>query len=153
ALLVTLSVEGGAGLEAEPVAKVTPADVWKVSEQAAPTITDVGDGRQRWQQTLRVEPLQPSEQQLTLEPLRYREAGGAGKEATWGPFAVNVTQQVAKADVGEARDITPIEELPPVPAVETGWLPWAGLGLAVVVAVAVVVASRRQRRQRPAPVV
>jgi hypothetical protein len=128
---LTLEVEGKPPLEVELPAKITPSEAWKATPAGPPATTPLAGGRVRWRQTLDLEPLQKGKHPLPLEPLRFREGTGPWQEAAWKPFLVVVTTEVIKPDVGEARDITSIEELPSEPAWPV-WLPAMIVGLAAL---------------------
>jgi hypothetical protein len=146
-LLVTLSAEGPAPLEAAAGEPFTTSPGWKV-RVAGPARAEAADGRARWSQTVRLAPAQKDDLPLQVTPLRVRPAGAAEwVELTWKPIPVRVTSEVARADLAELRPAPPPEELPPVP-------PWyrpfliGGLGLA---AVSLLVAGWRLRRRSSRP--
>jgi hypothetical protein len=93
-----------------------------------------GSELKHWQKVYRVTPLQKGTYELKLPSLRVTL--GDDQDVTWTPLMLRITTRVAKADISEARDITPIEEVPPPAAVpESGlsWLWWfAPVPLAVV---------------------
>jgi hypothetical protein len=146
---ITLSVEGSPPLEVTPDRRVTDSTAWKVKEVFPATTLPLGNGRVRWEQTIQLAPLDKGEQPLALAPLRFRENQQEWHSVTWQPFACTVTTAINRVDLGEARDITDIEHLPPV-------RPWwelplgIGLGLLVgVLAVSVGFLMRRWRRFAP----
>ncbi|GEM_PF-4769328 len=143
-LALVVEVEGDAGLE------VRPPDPWiKGPWQARPA-----DASQRkeigqkvvWRQTLNLEPLQPGELSMVVEPLRYRNVNGDWQTVTWKPIPVRVTSRLTQPDVKSARDITAIEELPAQPAPEshTGLIVTGFIGAAVLAMVLVAWLRRRQ---------
>src|SRR5262249_41505341 len=87
---------------------------------------------------------------LTLAPLRVTTEG-VEKEVTWKPVPVGVKTVVQKADPAEARDITPIEELPAPPAGRPRLLWAAALGVLAGVALGAFALLRR-RAGRPVAV-
>jgi hypothetical protein len=146
-ITVTVSVEGPAPVEVGPLHYLTPSRDW--DEQALPAgTTDLPNGRQRWQQRFRLEPRAPTEPgkpaQLELMPLKLR----GGSEVKWKPVAVEVTTSISKADLDKARDITPIETVPPAPP-RFPWLLTLGFGLAGLAGLAAVVVGVRRWRYRP----
>lgn len=149
-LRVTVSLEGGAGLEAEPVKAVEPAASWQVRGPVLPPekVTLPG-GRVRWQQQLRVEPLQPGDGSLMIPPLRYRTGAEAADWQTvpWEPVPVQVTTEVSAADLKQLRDIGPPER-PDVAAPLPLWPALAALGV-VFLTLALVLWVRRRRRPAP----
>jgi hypothetical protein len=150
-VLVTLRVEAPAPLVVELLDKLRPGEPWRAEEKGAPAVKPVGEkGAALWQMAFLVEPLQPGEHLLELPPLRYRSGAGDWSEVKWSPLKVKVTTAVKKADPEAARDIAPIEELPPLPEA-WGWVPWAagGAGAALVGAAVVLLRRRRVVRQPP----
>jgi hypothetical protein len=141
---LTLEVVGPAPLEVEPPAKITASAAWSAAP-ASPVTTRLPDGRVRWRQTVELEPLQKGKLPLPLEPLRYRAGGGGWQEVAWKPFAVVVTTEIPKADIGEARDITTIEELPP----ESPWSIWLAAALAAAAVLSLLVTIWVMRRRLP----
>ncbi|HJT79152.1 MAG TPA: hypothetical protein VJ739_18290 [Gemmataceae bacterium] len=148
-LRLTITLEGGAGLKAEPVKTVTPAETWQVRGPGSlPEREALPGGGVRWRQQLLLEPLQPGESSLTVPPLRYRtSADAAAQTAVWAPVPVKVTTEVSAASLKELRDGPPPER-PDVPPSPRLWPPLAALA-AVVVALAVVFWVRRLRRPAP----
>jgi Domain of unknown function (DUF4381) len=147
---LTLSVEGPPSLEVEPGQRVLASDVWKVRAAVPPATIPLGDGRVRWQQTFQLAPLDRGEQPLALAPLRYRAGREEAHTVTWRPIPITVTTAITRVDVGEARDITDIEQLPPVPPWWRAPL-WAGLALLVLaLAGGAWFLVRRWRRAAPA---
>jgi hypothetical protein len=131
-LLLNLSVEGGPSLEVQLTQPVANADLWKASPAFAPQTTLLKEGRVRWQQTFRLDPLKNGDLALQLAPLKYRDdPDNPWTEVAWKPIPVKVTTQITKVDPDEARDITGIEELPPELSWRD-WVFWVGLGLVVV---------------------
>jgi hypothetical protein len=149
-LRLAVTVEGRAPLEVEPPAKWTASPAWRARPAGPGTTAPLAGGRARWRQEVELEPLQKGKQPVQLGPLRYREAGGPWQPVAWKPIPVVVTTEVARPDVGDARDITSIEELPP----DRTWLLWlaaVGVGPAVAVVVLAVWLLRRRPRRRPFP--
>jgi hypothetical protein len=140
---VTLSVEGTPPLEVEPAQPVTDSPTWNVREASAAVTVPLPDGRVRWRQRFALIPLDKGEQPLPLAPLRYREQTGDWHTANWKPIPVTVTTAVRRADLGEARDITDIEHLPPV----RSWWDWALGALAVLIVAALAVGAWRLLRR------
>jgi hypothetical protein len=147
---LVLQVEGRPPLEVEVPEKLTRSEAWRVHPGKPAATSPLGDGRTRWRQEFDLEPLQKGKHDLALEPLRCREAGGPWQELTWKPLPVVVTTQVTRADVGEARDITAIEELPPEPS-WPAWLLVVPAALAGVVLAVVVWLLRRRRLPQALP--
>jgi hypothetical protein len=142
-LSLTLQVEGQPPLDVALPPKIVHSDAWKASP-AGPAVTEpLPDGRVRWRQTFVLEPLHKGSLPLPLEPLPYR-----GGTAEWKPWSVRVTSEVARPELGEAHDITPIEDVPPVPS----WRDWLVLLVAWPVASILIVGVllwRLRRRRLP----
>jgi hypothetical protein len=142
---ITLCVEGQAPLEVEPARPITDTAAWQVKETLAAATVPLAGGRERWQRTFVLVPLDKGDHPLPLLPLRYREQQGEWQSVSWQPIPVTVTTTIRRVDLSEARDITDIEHLPPVrPWWE--WVLWALLGL--VSGSLVVGALRLARRWR-----
>jgi hypothetical protein len=150
-LRVVVSVQGDAGLEAEPIKAVEPAASWQVHGPAAPPQKIALPGsRVRWQQQLVIEPLQPGEGPLAVPPLRYRTGAAADWQAlAWDPVPVQVTTE-ASADLKQLRDITPPER-PDVAPAPPLWPALAALGVALLALATVLWVRRRRRPAPPAP--
>jgi hypothetical protein len=146
-LRVVLTVEGGAGLEVEPLRSVTSPDGWSVRSPVEPPRTDpAGNGRVRWQQEYTVEPIKPGELPLTLAPLRYREAAGEWRTIPWDAVPVQVTTEVGSADLKQLHDVREPIRLPEPPP----WPRWP-LGAAAVVLVLGLAAGLWLARRRRLP--
>jgi hypothetical protein len=137
-LTVVVSVEGPAPLAVEPIATLTMSSLWQV-RSTSPQTKPLDGGRERWQQTFHLEPLQLMEEPLQLTPLRVGE-----HTLAWKPIPLVVTTLITNAELSEARDITPIERLP-APS-RTIWV--LGGALAVVIAGCVGLVSWQRRRRR-----
>jgi hypothetical protein len=138
-----LRVEGKAPLEVEAPEKITVSETWKGIAAGPAILTTLADGKARWQQEFELEPLQPGQHDLKLEPLRFREDDGPWREVTWKPLPVRVTTQIKQADIGAARDITSIEEVPAEPSMPM-WALAAGTGLVGAAMVLVLWLLRRR---------
>ncbi len=146
---LTLSLEGPAPLEVEPVAERIRGKSWRVYP-AAPDTTPLGNGRERWQQAFRLDPLAADRFQLEVAPLRFRIGDDEWREVQWAPIPLVVTSSVARADLNEAREITGIETIPP-PRPWPVWVLWTVAALAVLAGVGVGGWLMLRRRRRPAP--
>lgn len=103
-----------------------------------------------WTQAIRLEPLQPGELTLALEPVRYRTAGADWQTATWKPIVVRVTSKLQQPDLKNARDITAIEELPaaPPPKSQLEWIVLVAVGIPLVALLLLIWLRRRQATRR-----
>lgn len=145
-LRVLLSVEGGDGLDVEAVKAVTTSEGWGVRSSGPAQKPALPGGGRRWQQEFLLEPAKPGELPLALAPLRYREADGPWKTVAWDPIPVQVTTEVAGADLKQLHDIRGPIALPPPPP----WPRWPlGVALAVLLAGVGVGLWRLRRRARP----
>ncbi|MBL8794177.1 MAG: DUF4381 family protein [Planctomycetia bacterium] len=150
ALTLTLTVEGRAPLEMEPVKLLTSSRVWLVTPLAEPEFSSIPDQRMRWRQSYRLEPLQADKAvALPLEPIRFR-SDGQQASVTLKPFTVAVSTVVLGPSLGALKDNTPPEELPA--AVEVPWLLYGAAGAVVaLVLVGGLLLRRRWRRSLPPP--
>jgi len=153
-LNVTLSIEGPAPVEVEPPRPLTPSPDWRVRPGQPKTVT-LPNGRERWEQSFRLEPFQSGRVALPLEPVRYRTKNELRDwTLTWPPLEVQVTSEVGEPDLGKARGVTGIDELPPIP---TSAFPWTYVVLAGIVfasaclAVTIVLLRRRAIRTVRSP--
>jgi hypothetical protein len=165
-LLLRLSIEGSAPLRVEGgdekaadelVQALKKSGLWSSCELAAkPTRSATGDGRERWEVTIRLSANPPKESTIELQPLpiAYTEGPGAEKQRVeWQPVKLRITTDVASLDPKkELRDITPPEEPPgPPPPWWARWLPWAGVAVAVAGLVAGGWGLRRRLAAPPPP--
>jgi hypothetical protein len=116
--------------------------------------TRAGTQVKHWEKVYKVTPLQPGSHVLQLPALVYSEGdNGAEVKVAWEPLTLRITTRVAKVDISEARDITPIEELPPLPSdaeAQPVW-PWLLAPLPLVVVVLVWVLRRRSSAAKEPP--
>lgn len=148
-LHLTLSVEGKAPIDVEVPRGLTPSPDWRV-RPAAPKVTTLPDGRERWEQEFRLEPFQTGMAvPLPVQPLSYRAGNEvADRVMTWKPLTIRVTTEVAGTDLTQARPPTGIEELPPAPQ---SAFPWLAVVAAVLVGCMVAIALVAGLRRRRAP--
>ena len=145
-LTIVMRVEGADPLEVDFTDKVRSTEGWHLEKVGAPKVATNKEGRARWEQTFRATPLQPGQHQLPLPGLEFTDKGGKEQKVAWTPLVVKIVTRVAKVDISEARDLTGIEELPPVPVTQTLWWRWALCGLLVP---ALIVFLRLRLRSRP----
>jgi hypothetical protein len=147
ALFVTVTVEGVAPLEVDPIPTVV-ADRknWDEAPVGEPEIGKLPGGWSRWRQSFRVEPLNPEVTELSLTPVRFR-AGGPDQswlEQPWAKVPVKITTDVVVAAAGELKDIQGIQHLPAEPGVD--WRPLAAAGGLVAVGLGFLAVRRLRRR-------
>jgi hypothetical protein len=132
-ITVILRVEGGGGLEVEPVQAVNASADWKERRRDKEAYIRLGTDGRRWEQKFHLEPNKPGELSLSLVPLRFREGPDeAWKTITWQSVPIRVTTQITNADdPNQLRDITAPE---PVSERQSDyhWLAWGGAGLLAV---------------------
>ncbi len=147
---LTLTVEAAAPLAVEPPS-FARLPGWRLRRVAEPEVTSLPDGRQRWQQAVRLTPDRPGELPLPVPPVTVRPGGRETPvELTWEPIVVRVTTRLTRVDLDEARGVTGPEPAPPRPPSSLGaWLAAVGTVLGLVVTVAV--AWRRRHRPQPVP--
>jgi hypothetical protein len=151
-LPLTLSIEGPAGLEVQPIQAVVTSRDWEVVSRTDPDRILLTSGRVRWRQRFQLSPIKPGALSFDLASLRFRDDPSTSQwqEVTWKPMVIQVTTEIVNADVSELRDITPPEE---VPAAPSWWPAWVAAGLILLFIGAWFVGWRPWRRaRRPAPV-
>lgn len=87
--------------------------------------------RERWRQTIHLDPLKPGEVKLPLQPLAWTEGPAQQPHtARWEPIRLVVTADVAQFDPAAVRGVPGPEQVPPA---SRWWLPWLlGLGGLVI---------------------
>ena len=75
-LTATVSVEGKAPLEIEPLKAITASRAWVALPPGAPQTKALPGGRMHWQQAFRLTPLQDGKVELPLEPLHFQASAG-----------------------------------------------------------------------------
>jgi hypothetical protein len=150
---VTLTVDGAAPLRVTVPPKVLAGDaeaVWKVRVVAGPTVTDLGNGRQRWTLTLRLDPyLRGDALPVAFAPFEaVTGSDPTPRSITWPRKTVKVWSAASVTD--DVRPVTGIEPTPPA-AVET--VNWTGpiLALSAVAAAGLAVGVVRNRRRGRVP--
>ena len=147
---VTFTVEAAAPLRVERGGKLLAAEaepLWSVKLAGPAKVESAGAGRERWTQTVEFSPWVPGETvPLGFAPVKVT-AGGAlnPTTVTWDRLDIRVQTAVAEADPKHARNVTGIEDLPPLPVDppdRVGWL--IAAGTAGLFLVAVLVALRRR---------
>ncbi|MBA4190236.1 MAG: hypothetical protein C0467_19800 [Planctomycetaceae bacterium] len=139
-LRATLVIEGTAPLRVElPQQQLDPiADRnWKIQPVGTASVTPLGDNREKWTQTFRLDPYVPG----NAMPVIFAAVKVNGREVLPGGFEVKVITTVAESKAENAKPVTGIEELPP-PVIDTPgslapwWLAAAGilgvLGMGIV---------------------
>lgn len=137
-LTITVTIEGDAplefnkgdtALEQEQFKALQASEQWHSCEVKTQR-SYPAEGRERWQQTILLDPLKPCEGKVQLVPLNYSEGPKKKPHSiTWQPISVTITTEVVHPDLKELRDNPGPEELPPL---RSWWLPWL-IGLAAVV--------------------
>lgn len=143
-LTLTFKVEGPKGLEVDRIKTPVSSPVWEVKVLKGPEAAPLPDGRVRWQQSFRLEPLQPGQVNLPLAPIRYRVDRGPWQEHLWKDLAVEVKTEVINPAVDGLRGNSRIEEPPPAP--EWPWWAIGTAGLLMACSLLGLVAWRRGRR-------
>ena len=138
-ITVTLTIEGSAALET-PAAppELAAAAPWMLLERTRPVRKTIGRDRRHWQITYRFAPRQPGKAVPFAFPnVKYQD--GEEYTASWRPLAFVVTTRIAAPDLTDLRDVTAIEDLPPVGAKNDWWLIGTLIGGACVLLFAAVV--------------
>ena len=123
--------------------------MWQAKALARPETTTLPNGRMRWRQSFRLEPLQTGQVTLPLTPIRYRLGKGPWTTHPWQEQSIEVTTEVFEPAVTGLRGNSQIEELPAAATWPIEWLIVAGL-LLVGSAIAFVAWRRAGRRRPPA---
>ena len=156
---VTLAVEGPAPLRidlpAEPQKLLAPetAAAWRIRPAGDVAVEDLPGGRQRWARAYRLDPYVPGDKvPVAFAPVPVAAGGAAAQPVTWPAQEVKVTTTIADAKAEDARPVTGIEELPPVPGPDPGAVGWPFVaGLAAVFGAVVVAVLVRRWRAGPPP--
>jgi hypothetical protein len=152
---VTLAIEGPAPLRVDLPKTLLTADAntaWRIRPDppaSKPEVKTAGPGRERWQQTYRLDPYLPSDAlRASFNPVTVN-----GQQVTWDPVTVKVTKTVGDVATTPPRPPTGTEEPPPPPEkTDHNTFPvWAAVmvGLACVAVVGAIVF--RARKAKPVP--
>jgi len=98
-----------------------------------PKHTDLGDGKERWEVSLRFSLIPPNESivELLLPMMDCTEGANAQQQRVfWQPVKLRITTTVPEKDPKQLRPITDVEDPPPPPPSWTRWLRWAGIVVA-----------------------
>jgi hypothetical protein len=148
-LTVAMRVEGEDPLGVEFSEKDRRIEGWHLEKIGKPTRKPVaGTKREMWEQIFKATPQQKGRADLPFPAVQITNKDGTTRDVHWTPLAITVTTRVTKEDAGEARDLAPIEEVPPPPAGSSLWWLWSLAGLPVV-ALAAWFLLRRKRRPEP----
>jgi hypothetical protein len=154
---VTVAVEGAAPLRVAAPADVLAGDsvaVWSAARAGDPRTEALPGGRERWTQEYRCSPYAPGDG-LPLEFAPFRVTAAGAVEAVSlsdKPLSFKVGTDLVGAKAEDARPVTGVETLPPVPPPGPVGLPavWAIGGGGVLVLAAAVFATVRRRKRKPA---
>jgi hypothetical protein len=145
-LTIVMRVEGEAPLNVEFSEKVRSSEGWHLERVGQPTLTALASGkRARWEQHFKATPLQPGLQPLSLPAVQITERDERPQDVRWTPLTLTIKTRVAKVDISEARDLAPIEELPPPVVAARPWWPWLFAALPVLAVGAWFLLGRRSR--------
>ena len=146
-LTIVMRVEADSPLEVQFSEKTHSTEGWQLERIGEPKITPIGgSNRVRWEQMFHATPLgEPGPQPLPLPALQFTEKNDTPEGVTWTPLPLTIVTRVAKVDISEARDLAPIEEVPP--PLESGphWWPWLLAGVPLLVTIVWLVQRRRSR--------
>lgn len=109
---VALTVEGTSKLVVAAPLEMAP---WLLLERSVPVREPIGAGRIRWRITYRFAPREPGELMLAFPPVKVGD-GAAEETAAFDPVAFTV-----ETHAGALRDVTGIEQSPPVPPPDWTW--------------------------------
>jgi hypothetical protein len=150
-LKLTLSAKGPASLEIDPIGAVVTSNEW----EARPGVVVTGKEatKREWRQSFELDPFPLDKDKklpLMVAPLRYRLDTGDWLEQAWQPLEITVTSTVPVPSIDDAKGITGIEALPPLP-IWTAWKVAGLIGLAVFTGIALVAWRLRRRPARAVP--
>jgi hypothetical protein len=131
-LTIVMRVTGTSPLDVQFSEKTRSTPAWHLEALGGPKMGTLDDSkRTTWEQTFRATPLgEPGKQPLPLPALQFTEGNQTPQAVKWAPLQLTIATRIAKVDISEARDLAPIEELPPLPGTPTHWWLWLSLGLA-----------------------
>jgi hypothetical protein len=147
----TVSIEGPAPLVvAAPKGLLAgaSAEAWRVRPAGLAAVEQLPGGRERWVQVYRLDPYVPGKEvPVAFAPFEVAAGGGPAARVTVGEKAVAVSTALKEPKAADARPVTGIEELPPVPAGGPDLATAAGVvGALFVAALAVVLWMHRRFR-------
>jgi hypothetical protein len=140
-ITVTLTVHGARGVIVTAPLELPTSAPWSQVERKQPTRKSV-DGRDRWQIVYRFAPREPGKLTLDFPDVKFQNPGASEQTVSWAPITFSVTTTAT-----EMRDITSIEELPPITPADHRWLLWLSLALIGFLAIAGLVVIRRLSRR------
>jgi hypothetical protein len=150
-LRATITVEGAAPLVVSAPKDVltgAAAEAWRVRPAGPATVEQLPGGRERWLQAYRLDPYVPGEAvPAAFAPFEVTAGGGPAVRLTVDAREVRVETAIKQPKAADARPVTGIEELPPVPT--TTWDPATALGVAgavLTLTLAAVLWTRRRFR-------
>jgi hypothetical protein len=141
-LTIVMRVEGEAPLSVEFSEKVRSSEGWHLERAGPPTVTALPQGA-RWEQVFKATPQQPGAQPLALPAVQITEKDATPYDVMWTPLPLTIKTRIAKVDISEARDLAPIEELPPPSPAGRAWWLWLLAGLPLVAIGAWLLLARR----------
>ncbi len=114
---VSLTVEGDPDLLVKAPLELPSAAPWLLIERSEPTRESIGPRRIRWRLTYRFAPREPGKLVFAFPPVKFRTGAAAEQSVAWEPIAFTVT-----TPGGELRDITAVEQVPPLVPPDRSWL-------------------------------
>lgn len=135
---VTLQVTGAKPLRVEPPTQWLDDDskqLWKATPLAEAQTTELADGHERWQLSLRLEPyVSGPEVPLGLSSVKVTAGANEPQELTFPLSAVKVTTSIQEPSGDLARPIVGYDRLPEPPnGSSTAWQSTAGVALLCVI--------------------
>jgi hypothetical protein len=149
----TVAVEGPAPLVVAAPKELLAggsAEAWRVRPAGPAAVEQLPGGRERWVQAYRLDPYVPGEKvPVAFAPFEVTAGGGPAVRLTVEPRDVHVSTALKEPKAADARPVTGIEELPPVPAGGSELTAAAGVVGALFVASLAVVLWMRRRFRSP----
>jgi len=132
------------------------ATVWQIRPLGSPKITPLEAGRERWEQSFRLNPFLPGDKlTIAFAPLKVFVGGQLNsQEIVFPSKEVRVQTTIADARADSARPVTGIEEVPkvePPPPESIGWQFAAMLAGIFAVVLLLVVVRKSQAKPPPLP--
>ncbi|HEY3788503.1 MAG TPA: hypothetical protein VGL71_06590 [Urbifossiella sp.] len=156
---VTLALEGPSPLrfevpkETEKLLTLNSAAVWQIRPAGSPRITMLEGGRERWEQQFRLSPFAPGEKVImAFAPLKVTAGNQRNpQEIIFPSQEVRVQTAITEPNAEDARPITGLEELPPVPQAPPDSVVWQFVGILAAIFAAGAIAGMIRKYRATLP--
>jgi hypothetical protein len=129
-LTVTLTIEGTASMRT-PIAplELPAAAPWMLVERSGFPRQSIAPARVRYRLTYRFAPREPGAKiPFSFPDIQIRDGANADQTIAWDTIPFEVETQIGQLDRTSLRDITAIEELPPIVSTDRSWQLWFVFG-------------------------